>query len=150
MKKLQLKQIIREELAKALNEAMSPELISIEAALDNFYDSYLAKDLRLSRKITNEERIKRLQAFIGILESHIDKCEMGIDEENSWIGSRGKNVNESDEKIKTYDELVATYNPENGPAYLDGLEDEPGFKLLPLEKRRYLVKWLEHQKRMDR
>ena len=90
MKKLQLKQIIREELAKALNEARSPELISIEAALDNFYDSYLAKDLRLSRKITNEERIERLQAFIGILESHIDKCEMGIDEENSWIGSREK------------------------------------------------------------
>jgi hypothetical protein len=148
MKKLQLKQIIKEELKKVLKEASSSEFASIESALNDFYDSYLAKDLRLSKEITSEERIKRLESFINVLKSYIGKLNSGIEEENFWI-DKAKNITESDE-VLTYDELFAKYNPEDGPAFLDGLEDEPGFKLLPSEKRRYLVKWLEHQKRMDR
>ncbi len=61
-----------------------------------------------------------------------------------------KILDESDKKIKTYDEIVAEYNPEDGPAFLDGLEDEPGFKALPTDKQKYLVKWLKHQREMDR
>ena len=95
MNVLKLKQIIKEEVEKALKEAPSPEFYTkAESTLSDFYDSYLAKEFRLKKEITNEERIERLQAFIGILKSYIDKCEMGIDEENSWISSRGKNVNE--------------------------------------------------------
>jgi len=150
MNTLKLKQIIKEEVEKALKDTPSPEFAPIKSALDDFYDSYLAKEFRLKKEITNEERIKRLQAFIGILKKFIDKCEMGIDEENSWISNRGKNVNESDKKVLTYKELEAKYNPEDGPAYTKGLINEPGFNALSPEKQKELLKWLEHQREMDR
>jgi uncharacterized FlgJ-related protein len=153
MNKLRLKQIIKEELKKVLKETSTPEFASIESALNDFYDSYLAKDLRLSKKITSEERIKRLESFINVLKSYISKLNSGIEEENFWM-DKSKNVTESEDteskKILTYDELFAKYNPENGPAYIEGLEDEPGFKLLPLDKQKYLFKWLRHQQEMDR
>jgi len=54
------------------------------------------------------------------------------------------------EEVLTYDELLAKYNPEDGPAYVQGLRDEPGFKALSPEKQNYLFKWLRHQQEMDR
>ena len=60
-----------------------------------------------------------------------------------------KILNENEE-VLTYDELVAKYNPENGPAYTQGLRDEPGFNLLPPDKQKYLFNWLSHQQEMDR
>jgi hypothetical protein len=60
-----------------------------------------------------------------------------------------KILNEN-KKILTYDELKAKYNPEDGPAYSQGLRDEPGFKALPPEKQRQLFNWIKYQEEMDR
>jgi len=135
MNTLKLKQIIKEEVEKALKDTPSPEFAPIESALDNFYRNYLAKDLRLTRKITNEERIERLQTFMGILKEYIDKCEMGIDEENSWISLRGKNMNEGEnggsEAQKLHDALKKAYerNEKKGrAASISGLRKDPRFQ----------------------
>jgi hypothetical protein len=149
MNVLKLKQIIKEEVEKALKEAPSSEFAPIESALNDFYDSYLAKDLRLSKEITPEERIERLQSFAGLLKSYISKLNSGIEEEEFWI-SKNQGLNESDKKVLTYKELEAKYNPEDGPAYTKGLINEPGFNALSPEKQKELLKWLEHQREMDR
>lgn len=137
MKLSQLKQLIKEEIEKALKEAPSPEFYTkAESTLSDFYDSYLAKEFRLKKEITNEERIERLQAFIGILKSYIDKCEMGIDEENSWISSRGKNVTESKKepnKEKTKEEalkLAKKLKTKYASKGVEGLRDDEEFKQL--------------------
>lgn len=52
--------------------------------------------------------------------------------------------------ILTYDQLVSKYNPEDGPAFLDGLRDEPGFEALSPKDQKYLVGWLKLQIEMDR
>ena len=93
MNVLKLKQIIKEEVEKALKEAPSSEFAPIESALNDFYDSYLAKDLRLSKEITPEERIERLQSFAGLLKSYIGKLNSGIEEEEFWI-SKNQGLNE--------------------------------------------------------
>jgi hypothetical protein len=93
MNTIKLKQIIKEEVEKALKEAPSSEFAPIESALNDFYDSYLAKDLRLSKEITPEERIERLQSFAGLLKSYIGKLNSGIEEEEFWI-SKNQGLNE--------------------------------------------------------
>ncbi len=93
MNTLKLKQIIKEEVEKALKEAPSSEFAPIESALNDFYDSYLAKDLRLSKEITPEERIERLQSFAGLLKSYISKLNSCIEEEEFWI-SKNQGLNE--------------------------------------------------------
>ena len=160
MNVLKLKQIIKEEVEKALKEAPSSEFAPIESALSDFYDSYLAKEFRLKKEITNEERIERLQAFIGILKSYINKCEMGIDEENSWISSRGKNVNEGENGENTAQELYKALKKEYGkneekgiPASISGLRKDPEFKKLKnldpaLAKK--LDNWIASEDAMDR
>jgi hypothetical protein len=54
------------------------------------------------------------------------------------------------EEILTYDELLVKYNPEDGPAYSQGLRNEPGFKVLSPEKQRQLFNWIRYQEEMDR
>jgi len=112
MNVLKLKQIIKEEVEKALKEAPSSEFASIESALNDFYDSYLAKDLRLSKEITSEERIERLQSFIGLLKSYIGKLNSGIEEEEFWI-SKNQGLNEGykleDGEQKIIDDLFAKW-----------------------------------------
>jgi hypothetical protein len=54
------------------------------------------------------------------------------------------------EEILTYDELLVKYNPEDGPAYSQGLRNEPGFKILSPEKQRQLFNWIRYQEEMDR
>jgi predicted component of type VI protein secretion system len=54
------------------------------------------------------------------------------------------------EEILTYDELLAKYNPEDGPAYLQGLINEPGFMALSPEKQKQLFSWIRYQEEMDR
>jgi len=116
MNTLKLKQIIKEEVEKALKEAPSSEFAPIKSALDDFYDSYLAKDLRLSKEITSEERIERLQSFIGLLKSYIGKLNSGIEEEEFWI-SKNQGLNEGykleDGEQKIIDDLFKQWK--NGP-----------------------------------
>jgi len=88
-----LRKFIREEIEKTLQEALPLEFTSIESALNDFYDSYLAKDLRLSKEITPEERIERLQSFVSLLKSYIGKLNSGIEEEEFWI-SKNQDLNE--------------------------------------------------------
>ena len=161
MNVLKLKQIIKEEVEKALKEAPSPEFYTkAESTLSDFYDSYLAKEFRLKKEITNEERIERLQAFIGILKSYIDKCEMGIDEENSWISSRGKNVNEGENGENTAQKLHNALKKEYGrnekkgiPASISGLRKDPRFtelKKLDSALAKELDNLIAHEDAMDR
>jgi len=84
----ELKQLIQEEIKNMLNEDSTLDLTPIESTLGDFYNSQLAKELRLSKKITSEERIKRLQSFAALLKSYMDKANNGIEEENFWINNK--------------------------------------------------------------
>ena len=88
MKASELKQIIKEEIKNILNENSTLDLTSIESTLSDFYNSQLAKELRLSKKITSEERVQRLQSFAKLLKSYTDKVNNGIEEENFWISQK--------------------------------------------------------------
>ena len=159
MNTTKLKQIIKEELKKIIKEDSSIEFTPIKSALDNFYDSYLAKDLRLSKEITSEERIERLQSFADLLKSYIDKLNSGVEEEEFWISkNQGLNEKENEETPaqKLYDDLKTEYggNEEKGrPASIFGLRNDPEFKKLKsldsaLAKK--LDNWIAHLDAMDR
>ena len=135
MNVLKLKQIIKEEVEKALKEAPSSEFAPIESALNDFYDSYLAKDLRLSKEITPEERIERLQSFAGLLKSYIGKLNSGIEEEEFWI-SKNQGLTESEKepnKEKTKEEalkLAKKLKTKYASKGVEGLRDDKEFKQL--------------------
>ena len=88
MKVSELKQIIKEEIKNMLNENSTLDLTSIESTLSDFYNSQLAKELRLSKEITSEERVQRLQSFAKLLKSYMDKVNNGIEEESFWISQK--------------------------------------------------------------
>ena len=159
MNVLKLKQIIKEEVEKALKEAPSSEFAPIESALNDFYDSYLAKDLRLSKEITPEERIERLQSFAGLLKSYIGKLNSGIEEEEFWI-SKNQGLNEEESKGNAAQELHNALKKEYGrnekkgiPASISGLRKDQKYKELKnldpaLAKK--LDNWIAHEDAMDR
>lgn len=143
MNVLKLKQIIKEEVEKALKEAPSSEFAPIESALNDFYDSYLAKDLRLSKEITSEERIERLQSFIGLLKSYIGKLNSGIEEEEFWI-SKNQGLNEGyklkPEEQKIIDSLFQDWKKDKN------IKDKEEYKKLSISAKNKLQGMISHER----
>ena len=140
---IKLKQIIKEEVEKALKEAPSSEFAPIKSALDDFYDSYLAKDLRLSKEITPEERIERLQSFAGLLKSYISKLNSGIEEEEFWI-SKNQGLNEGYKlepgEQKIIDSLFQDWKKDKN------IKDKEEYKKLSISAKNKLQGMISHEK----